>query len=357
MYIYSKLSEKNRGEVMEAVNLVEVFRGKMVESIHKGHVAVVDYTGKLLYYSGNPSQKVYARSSMKPIQAIPLVESGAADQFQFEDADISLCCASHNGEPQHTDRVVSILKKIGLNDNSLKCGTHIPRWQDTYKDLIRQGKDVTPIYNNCSGKHSGMLSTAVFMNEPTENYFEIEHPVQQRIIQTISQLSDYPVEEIEIGIDGCGVPVHGLPLERFAYMYARMTRPELLGEKRGDTVKRITSAMTNAPEMVGGTDRFCTDFMREAGGRLFGKAGAEAVYCIGDNQTGIGIAIKIEDGNGRAMYPVAVEVLKQLNLLEESQIHNLEDYYRTKVKNARNEVIGELVPSFQLQDATELIRR
>ncbi len=321
----------------------------MVESIHRGHIAVVDHKGNLLYSAGNPDQMVFARSSMKPIQAIPLVELGAADHYEFNDADLSLCCASHNGEPQHTNRVLSILERIGLKETDLKCGTHLPRWQESYKALIKQGKDITPLYNNCSGKHSGMLTAAAYMNEPTQNYYEINHPVQQRILHVISQLSEYPIENIEIGIDGCGVPVHGLPLVKHAFMYARMTRPEILGDKRGEAVKKITMAMTTAPEMVGGTDRFCTDFMKVANGRLFGKAGAEAVYCIGDNETGLGIAIKIEDGNGRAMYPVAVEVLKQLKLLEVPQLDQLEDYYHTKVKNARNEVIGKIMPSFQLQ--------
>lgn len=336
---------------MDSTKLVNVTRGNLIESSHKGHVAVVDAKGQLLYYAGDPNAKVFARSSMKPIQAIPIVETGAADHYEFSDADLSLCCASHNGEKMHTDRVVSILGRAEMEDTCLKCGTHIPRWQETYKELILEGKDVTPLYNNCSGKHSGMLATAKHMNEPIENYYDLQHPVQQRILAAVSEMTDYPKEEIEIGIDGCGVPVHGVPLERLAFGYAKMAKPDDLPETRRNAIKRITKAMVTSPEMVGGTDRFCTDFMRVGNGRFIGKAGAEGVYCIGDLETGIGIAVKIEDGNGRAVYPAAVEVLKQLNLITENQIEELSEHYRPKLRNARNEVIGELTPDFNLQSA------
>ncbi|MBL5768594.1 asparaginase [Heyndrickxia sporothermodurans] len=339
---------------MEATELVQVFRGDLVESIHKGHIAVVDYKGRLHKYEGDPYRKVFARSSMKPLQAIPVVETGTADHFEFDDADLSLCCASHNAEKQHTERVLSILKRAGLDDHSLKCGTHPLRREDVFKELILEGKEVTPLYNNCSGKHSGMIATAKYMNEPVESYFELSHPVQQRILHTISEMADYPVKDIELGVDGCGVPVHALPLERIAYAYARMTRPERLDEQRGSAVKRITSAMMSAPEMVGGTDRFCTNFMRAVQGKMFGKAGAEAVYCIGDIQTGLGIAIKIEDGFGRATEPVAVEVLRQLNLLTDEELSKLVNHHKPTVLNARKKVVGELVPTFTLKDGKEL---
>lgn len=337
---------------MENNNLVKVRRGNHIESCHQVHIAVVDSNGNLLHHTGEPNGKVYARSSMKPIQAIPIVETGTADYYEFSDADLSLCTASHNGEPMHTNRVVSILRRVGLEDNALKCGTHIPRWQETYKNLILSNKEVTPLYNNCSGKHTGMLATAKFMDEPTESYYLQDHPVQQRIIQAISEVCNYPKDDIEIGIDGCGVPVHGLPLDRLAYGFARMAKPDTLGGERANTVRRITNAMTVAPEMVGGTDRFCTDFMAAGRGRFFGKAGAEGVYCIGDTETGLGIAIKVADGNGRAVYPAAMEVLVQLDLLENEQIEQLKKYHHPKLQNARSEVIGELIPTFQLKHTT-----
>jgi L-asparaginase II len=328
--------------------LVDVHRGGRVESSHFGHIAVVDSDGKLLYSLGDPYRVTYARSSLKPLQTIPVVETGAADRFELSGADVSLCCASHSGEAQHTDRVLAILGRAGIEDSALQCGTHIPHAQDTYKKLIAAGKDLTPLYNNCSGKHSGMLVTAKHMGETLEDYYMPNHPVQQRILKVISEMADYPIEKIEMGTDGCGVPVHALPLERLAYAFARMARPDSLGEERAKVVNRITAAMMKYPEMVGGTGRFCTDFMKAAGGRLFGKAGAEAVYLIGDRETGIGIAIKIEDGNGRATHPAALETLRQLGFMDEEQLGNVMHHYRSVLKNARQENVGELIPSFTL---------
>jgi len=333
---------------MSIAKLVDVCRGGRVESSHYGHIAVVNSYGELLYSLGDPNRLTYARSSAKPLQTIPVFETGAADSYELSGADISLCCASHSGEAQHTDRVLAILKRAGIEDSCLKCGTHIPHAHDTYKNLIASGKELTSLYSNCSGKHTGMLVTAKHMGESLEDYYQPSHPVQQRILKVISEVADYPIERIELGTDGCGVPVHALPLERWAYAFARLTRPDSLGEKRAKIVNRITTAMMEFPEMVGGTGRFCTDFMKVANPRLFGKAGAEAVYLIGDKETGVGIAIKIEDGNGRATYPAAVETLRQLGFLDEDQLNNLKQHYHPVLKNARQEEIGELVPSFRL---------
>jgi len=336
---------------MDADHLVDVVRGNIVESEHWGHIAVVNSEGEVLYSKGNPNKVTFARSSMKPLQAIPIVETGAADTYQLEPADLSLACASHSGEDQHTDRVKTILNKLDLSTESLKCGTHPPRWQETYERLMKSGTEITAEYNNCSGKHSGMLATAIHMGESLEDYYKTDHPVQKRIIEVISDLTETPVDEIEIGIDGCGVPVHGIPLKNLAFGFAKMANPVSQPEKRKNAIEQVTSAMMAAPEMVGGTDRFCSDFMRIEAGRMFGKAGAEGVYCIGDLETGLGIAIKIEDGNGRATSPVAVEVLKQLGLLTEEQDELLKEYHYPSLKNARQEVIGQLRPVFSLKNA------
>lgn len=336
---------------MNAEHLVDVIRGDNVESEHWGHIAVVNSEGKLLYSKGNPNRVTFARSSMKPLQAIPIVETGAADHYQFNQADLSLACASHNGENQHTDRVKTILSRLGLGTDDLKCGTHPPRWTEAYEALIIAGKEITPEYNNCSGKHSGMLTTAIHMGESLEDYYKTDHPVQKRIMEVISDISETPLNEIEIGIDGCGVPVHGIPLKNLALSFAKMAKPTSFPEKRKNAIEQVTAAMMAAPEMVGGTERFCSDFMKIEEGRMFGKAGAEGVYCIGDLETGLGIAIKIEDGNGRATSPVAVEVLKQLDLLTENQCVRLHDYHYPKLKNARQEVVGQLSPIFSLKNA------
>lgn len=334
---------------MSADRLVVAERGGYAESAHTGHIAVVDPAGNLLYSCGDPQRPTFARSSMKPLQTVPLIETGAAAHYQLSPADISLACASHNGEEQHTARVLDLLKRLELEVEDLKCGLHPPRWKDTYEQIIKSDTPITPVFNNCSGKHSGMLTTARYMGESTEDYYVLEHPVQQRILEVISDFSEVPVRDIEIGIDGCGVPVHGIPLDRLALCFAKMAKPESFPEKRREAIETVTASMMTAPEMVGGTDRFCTDFMKVMGGRMFGKAGAEGVYCIGDLQSGLGIALKIEDGNGRAAYPAAVEVLKQLGLLTEQQEEKLSSYHHPELKNAREEVIGHLEPVFKLK--------
>lgn len=329
--------------------LAKVYRGKIVESSHSGHIAVVNSNGKLLKYLGNPYRITYARSAVKPIQAIPVLETGAADKYALSDADLALICSSHNGEPQHTGRVLAILKRASISVDALQCGTHIPLARYVYEKLIKEGKELTSLYHNCSGKHAGMLITAKHMGETLEDYYKPEHPVQQRILKIISEIFDYEINKIKIGIDGCGVPVHALPLERLAYAFARLANPEIFRPERIMACKRITEAMMNYPEMVGGTGRFCTDFMRVSQGGQFGKLGAESVYLVGDIKSGIGIAIKIEDGNTRALYPVVLEVLKQLDLLKKEQIEQLTSYYMPKLKNTRNEEIGKIVTSFKLQ--------
>ena len=329
--------------------LAEVYRGGRLESSHSGHIAVVNSDGKLLYFAGDPYRLTYARSSVKPIQAIPVLETGAADKFSLTDVDLAVICSSHNGELQHTDRVLSILHKAKIGVEALQCGIHIPLAIDVYEKLIREGKEPTPLYNNCSGKHAGMLLTAKHMGEPLEDYYKPEHPVQQRILKVISVIAEYQIDKIGIGKDGCGAPVHAMPLERLAYSFARLADPKTLGNERAMVIKKITTAMTDYPELVGGTGRFCTDFMKVAKGRLFGKLGAESVYLIGDKKLGIGIAIKIEDGSYRALYPAALEILRQLNILTREQLEQLMPHYMPKLKNAREEEVGEIIPSFELQ--------
>ena len=328
--------------------LVTVERGQLVESIHRGDIAIVDAKGEVISSIGDIEKVIFARSSMKPLQTIPIIETGAADRYHFDDGDLALACASHNGEKQHTERAASIISRLGLEVDHLKCGMHPPRRQEAYEELIKSGGNVTPIHNNCSGKHSGMLATAQHMNESVDDYYKIEHPVQQRILTVISELTDVPMEDIQIGIDGCGVPVHGIPLRNLALGFARMADPSELEESRQQSIRRVTTAMMNAPEMVGGTSRFCTDFMKHMSGKMFGKVGAEGVYCVGVPKAGIGIAVKIEDGNARATSAVIMEILSQMDLLDEQEANALESYHYPPLLNARKELVGMLKPMFSI---------
>lgn len=329
-----------------------VYRGEYLESSHDVHIAVVNNEGKLLYSYGNPDRLTFPRSSMKPFQAVPLIETGAAEHFRYTPAELSLSCASHSGEQIHREAVLNVLERVGLSEEALQCGTHIPRDMESYKQLIREGKDLTPVFSNCSGKHSGMLATAAYMNEDVSSYREIHHPLQQRILEAIEDICSFPKEEIQLSVDGCGVPVHQLPLAHAALGFARLAKPnETLSPKRAVALETIRNAMMQHPEMVGGTDRFDTDLMKIYDGSVVAKAGAEAVQCIGLVEEGIGIAIKVEDGAPRATSVAAMEVLKQLGIGDEQIFEVLKDYVNAPVLNARNDTIGIIKADFVLEKA------
>lgn len=335
-------------EARPAAKIVDVTRGPIVESSHYGHIAVVDLQGNILYSVGDPHRVTYARSSSKPLQAIPVVESGAAEHYNFTPADIALCCASHSGEIQHTERVSSILSRISLPVEALQCGTHIPHDQEGYKKLIREGGELTPLHSNCSGKHSGMLTLATHIQADPANYRDINSPVQVAMRAAVADMAGMQPEEIVIGTDGCGVPVFGLPLDRLALAFAKLSDPSGLPEKRRQTVETITSAMIAHPEMVAGTNRFCTELMGALKGRVIGKAGAEGVYAAGIMGKGIGVAVKVEDGNIRAAYPAVVAVLEQMGFLTEADLQALQHHRIPAVKNMRQDTVGELRVAFTL---------
>jgi L-asparaginase II len=328
---------------------IQVFRGSYVESTHHIHVAVVDHTGKLLYSYGDPNRLTFARSAMKPFQAVPLLETGAAEALGYSDSEIALSCASHSGEPFHREAVLNILKRAHLEENTLLCGTHVPRDKASYIELIKAGKELTPVYSNCSGKHSGMLVTAEHMNEDIHTYPDIDHPVQKRILKVIAEVCDIAQDDIGLSVDGCGLPVHQLPLCNTALGFARLAQPEgTVSSARAETLLTIRNAMMVHPEMVAGTNRFDTDVMRAFKGNIVSKVGAEGVQCVGIVDRGIGIAIKTEDGTDRASGVAMMEVLRQLGIGNESTDLLLKDYIESPVLNARNQKIGEVKANFGL---------
>lgn len=328
--------------------VAKLYRGNLVDVTHIGHIAVVDYTGKILYHYGNPERVTFARSSAKPIQAIPCIESGAVDTYNINDKELALFCASHSGEDFHTNCVKSILSKAGLNEEYLQCGTHYPLAKYATNKLIANNQEPQSVHCNCSGKHSGMLITAKFLNEDLNTYFKEEHPVQKRIIEIISDICDYNKNDIITAIDGCGVPVHALPLYKFAQGYARLSKPELFNEKRKNAIKRITNAMTSYPEMVGGTERLCSDLMRVCGKKLFAKTGSSAYYAIGLKDKGIGLTFKMEDGNSKIISAVILETLKQLDIITNEELKELDKYYNIQYKNHKGEIVGHIETSFEL---------
>jgi L-asparaginase II len=339
-----------------AAVLVEVWRGPIIESLHRGHLIAVEGDGKTIAELGDATTVTFIRSSGKPFQAIPLVASGAADRYGLSEKEIAIACGSHSGEPIHVETTKSILRKIGLDATALKCGVHEPFSAEVARQLAKNQQQPNVLQNNCSGKHAGMLALAKHLGASTETYDNPAHPVQQQILRAVSEFSGIPQPDIAIGIDGCCVPVFGLSVRAMALMYARLIHPPANFDTSVKAAcKRILHAMMTYPEMVGGAkDRLDTELIRAAGGRLISKIGAEGVYTVGvlpcdEWPTGVGFALKMEDGDDkRARPPAVIEALRQLGVLHEADISSLASYAPTPITNRRGERVGEARAAFSL---------
>ena len=348
--------EVARERVPRAAPLVEVRRGGVVESRHRGHVAAVDGEGRLVASLGEPETVTYLRSSAKPFQAVPVVASGAADRFGFTERELAVACGSHSGQDVHAEVVAGMLQKIGLTADALKCGVHEPFDPDTARLLRERGESPGLLRNNCSGKHAAMLALALHLSAPVETYDHPESPVQLAILETVSRLSGLPARNVPTGVDGCGVPVFAIPVRAMALSYARLVSPPgEFDEKMRTACTRLVKAMTKYPGLVGGTtERFDTEVMRATGGRVISKVGAEGVYTAGVLPyerwpEGLGLAFKIEDGEDRRARPtVAIESLRQLGVLEDDALERLAPYAIFVQKNHAGARVGEVVPNFQL---------
>ena len=328
---------------MNVEKLVEVRRGGMVESIHRGALVVVNARGSVLKSIGDPQYLTYWRSAAKPIQAVPVVESGAAARFGFTDQELALTTASHSGEEEHVRVIRSMLRKMKLQEEALYCGVHSPFDKKTARKLTEEGKLPTAVHSNCSGKHAGMLAIGIHLDYPLSGYHRPEHPVQKLVLKAIARYTGIREQEVKVGIDGCGVPVFGLPLFNMALAYARFAAPD-----RDRATDRILRAMVDNPFMVAGSDRICTDLMKVAKGTIVAKTGAEGVYCAALVDQGIGIGLKIEDGAQRALAPVIVEALIQLGWLSAEQGEELVNHHSVPLRNFHKEVIGSIRPAFRL---------
>ncbi len=352
---------KVNNSVAISVPLVEVWRGPIIESRHRGHVVAVDRDGHVSARLGDPQTVTYLRSSAKPFQCIPLISTGAAERFGFDDKEIALACASHNGEPIHTEIAAGMLRKIGLDASALKCGIHEPFSSEVVRSLREKAEAPNVLQNNCSGKHAGMLALALHIGLPIESYDDPTNPVQELIARTISKFSGIPQSDIAIGIDGCGAPVFGLSLFGMALMYARLVHPpEVLDEDTREACRRIISAMSSHPEIIGGglNERLDTEIMRAAHGRLISKVGAEGVYTAGvlpckEWPNGLGFAFKIEDGEDRRARPtVAIESLRQLGVLDGQSYEAVRPFSNFVIRNHRGDTVGEVRAKFQLDMST-----
>ncbi len=350
--------------------LVEVTRGRIVESIHFGAFTVVDSVGKLLASVGDPDTYTFLRSSAKPFQALPFVERGGVQYFKITERELALICASHSGTDEHLKVVTGLQQKIGIQEDQLLCGRHPISDEPTAEAMLLRGEQPRINRHNCSGKHSGMLAHAKMRNLSLNDYIQKDHPVQQTILKAFSEMCNLDPAKVEVGIDGCSVPTFAVPIRQAAFAIARLCEPIHLEETRARACKEITHAMTSNPEMVAGPGRFDTDLMSVASGMILSKAGAEGYQVVGlmpgalsAGSPGIGIALKISDGDlgghvrptfpgmftGSRARPIAIlSILKQMGALSSMQLEKLAGYDVRSICNWQKIPVGEYRTLFHL---------
>ena len=296
------------------VPLTEVVRGTAVESVHFGSVAIADRDGRLVLAAGDAHATTFTRSALKPLQALPFVAGGGLDRFGYSEAQAALLCASHSGEPRHVDAVADMLARAGMTGAALQCGTHAPGFYEA-SGRIPPPPPYSPLQHNCSGKHSGMLAWCVQCGEPTADYLAYDHPLQQAIRRAVATFSGVAEDRLIAGIDGCSAPNYALPLSALARAYARLATAAVDADY-ADAPRRLAAAMTAHPEMVSGAHRSDLALMRAGRGDWVTKVGAEGVQAVGIRSLGLGIAVKVADGQKRGLYPAVVAALRALGVVD-----------------------------------------
>jgi L-asparaginase II len=319
---------------MEVSNpiLVELTRNGTVESFHRGAIAVMTASGTLHFAAGDVERPVFLRSSAKPLQAVPLLRSGA----ELSPVEIALACGSHSGSAAHIGAVAAWLARLGLTEADLECGAHIPLDKTEAARLVRHGLPHSQLHNNCSGKHAGFLTLAQQLGAPTQGYIAPDHPVQKAVSQAIAELCGVDLLELPCGTDGCGIPVHALPLRALALGAAR------LAAEGAGWAARLRSSMANHPEMVAGEGYFDTIFMRRVAPRILCKRGAEGVMIAIWPEKGLGVALKIDDGAGRASEIAMAALLKSFGA---ASVKELEGYLNAPLLNVTGKPIGIIRPA------------
>ena len=325
---------------------VLVRRGGVVESAHRVHAAIADGRGRLVAWAGDPDRVTFFRSSAKPFQMMPLVEDGVVERYGLTDRHLAVCCASHNGEAGHLDLVRELLARGGFDESALECGPHVPLGEAAAEGLRSAGIAPAPIHNNCSGKHAGMLLLARHHGWSPGGYIHPDHPVQKRMLAEVARWTGLPGREIETGTDGCGVVCFAVSVRRMAAAFAGLAESvEPRGQPGPATIVR---AMTSCPFEVAGTDRLCTDLMRRAGGEVLVKLGADGVYGGAWLNRGWGFALKIEDGNRRALEAALIATLRQVGALSEEDVEHLDRYARPTVMNTLGNPVGSVESVLEL---------
>lgn len=321
--------------------LVEATRGPEVESRHHVLAAVCDAAGALVAGWGAVRRPVFPRSAVKPLQALPLIETGAAERFRLSDREIALACASHAGEPGHVAAVAAWLEAVGLSAADLECGAHWPSDAEAARALARMNEAPSPLHNNCSGKHCGFLATARHLDEPTAGYIRHAHPVQRRVAQTLDEMTGAATAAAPRAVDGCGIPTFALPLADLATGMARLADPSRLGPARAAACAQVRQAMVAHPWLISGTARGNTEILLAAP-QVVAKGGAEGVYAAALPTLGLGVAVKVEDGAARAAEVALLAVLDRLGALDDTQRAALAARLRPPVRNVAGHAVGEI---------------
>jgi L-asparaginase II len=325
--------------------LVEVTRGGVVESHHSGAIAVLDADGGVVLRIGDIDRPIFPRSAIKGLQALLLIESGAADRFGLSEAEIALACASHNGEEAHVAAAASMLAKAGRTAAALECGAHWPMRAEAAYPLARASATPTALHNNCSGKHAGFVCVACAEGDDPAGYVAADHPTMREVIGAVSSMTGHSLGEAVMGLDGCSIPTHAIPLRALAFGFARFATGHGVGPERAKACARIRAAVAAEPFFVAGSGRFDTRLMELLGARAFVKVGAEGVYCAALPELGFGVAIKCDDGATRAAEVMMAAVVARLLPLSEREREGLVPMLRPRLRNWNGIEVGALNPA------------
>jgi L-asparaginase II len=320
--------------------LVNSWRGEVIENRHRGAIAVCDPKGRVIHSWGDVEGLVYPRSAVKLLQALPLIESGAAGHFQLDTTELALACSSHGAESTHTEAVKRWLKRLELDEEALECGPTAPNHLATAQEMLKQQQAYGRIHNCCSGKHTSMLTISHYLGEETRGYIDREHPAQQRWFDALGEMADIDLRGLPWNRDGCGIPVIAMPLSAMATAFARVAVPDDLASARADAINRLGNAIATNPFMIAGSGRLGSEIIELSGRRTLVKSGADGVYVAALQQQGLGLALKIDDGNSQAAEVAILAILRHLGGLHSEELVQLDERCRTPISNTRGVVTG-----------------
>ena len=329
--------------MMDPLTIV-VLRGGLVESRHRVHAVIADANGRVVDAWGDIDRLVFPRSSVKPIQALPLIETGAADHFTLSDAEIALVCGSHGGTAIHIDRISEWLDRLAMHPSALECGPQRPMDQDAADALAQLGKKPTSLHNNCSGEHAGFLTTAKYLGEPLRGYSQLNHPIQKRVTRALVGLTGIEPPTTAFATDGCGIPTIAFPIRALATAGARLVVGEAQSEQRREAVARIHRSMAAWPDMLGGPGRFDTLAMSCLGDEVILKSGADGVFLAGSARLGLGMFLKVEDGSREARDMASANLLRYMGVTDSAQEKALSEFFERPLQNTSGTVVGKIRP-------------